>query len=152
MFLLLFITQLYFLCFFLRSINYFFRWKNSFTKQLLKTLYKKTRYYKLVFQALTASMSKDYRFGKRRSTAEPVLPTLFLGYSNKPCIYSIQNRLNQRLSNFYNPSTTYIYGKKTHVPQKNLFQLYVYILIKKVNVKYDFVYLNIFVLYQTVFQ
>ena len=36
----------------------------------------------------------------------------------------------QRFSNFYNLSTTYIYGKK-HVPQKKLFQLYVYILIKK---------------------
>ena len=60
--------------------------------------------------------------------------------------------LDQGFSNFLNLSTTYIYGKKHTNHKKSLFQLYVYILIKKVNVKYDFVYLNIFVLYQAVFR
>ena len=71
-------------------------------------------------------------------------------------IYIVQIKkdggLDQRFSNFYNLSTTYIYGKKTHVSQENFFPAVCKYTNKKLNVKYEFVYLNIFVIYQAVFR
>ena len=60
-------------------------------------------------------------------TSLKIMFSSLMSFGTLSCICT----LDQRFSNFYNLSTTYIYGKKHTYHKKKLFQLYVYLLIKK---------------------